>query len=63
VRIAELKVVESAHDPRLKSLRGPKGRGHFDSPQEHVTAAGFEDGEDVVLISRADYERLVKATP
>lgn len=59
MRIAHLKVVQSSSRPGL-SLRGPKGRGHQDSVHDHVTAAGFEPDEDVVLISKADLDAMGK---
>jgi hypothetical protein len=58
VKLARLKVVESSGWPQMKSLRGPKGRGRNDPAHAHITAAGFEDGDDVVLILASDYERL-----
>lgn len=58
MKIARLKVVASSTRPGL-SLRGPKGRGHQDSVHEHVTAAGFEPDEDVVLISKTEFVRLI----
>lgn len=57
MKIARLKVVQSSTQPGL-SLRGPKGRGHQDPALEHITAAGFEPDEDVVLISTKDFEEL-----
>lgn len=59
MKIAYLKVVQSSTRPGL-SLRGPKGRGHQDSVHEHVTNAGFEPDEDVVLIRKADFEAMNK---
>lgn len=53
MKAALLVVVNSTQRSGLMSLRGPKGQGKNDSIHEHVTAAGFKDGEEVVLISRA----------
>lgn len=58
MRVAHLKVVKPRYHDQGLSLRGPKGRGQNDPPHPHIAAAGFEDGEDVVLISKADFEAL-----
>lgn len=62
MKIAYLKVVESTTRSGL-SLRGPKGRGHQDSVHNHVTEGGFEPEEDVVLISKTDFNRLLNEVP
>lgn len=61
MKIAKLKVVRSVNSPGNVSLRGPAGRGHNDSPQAHITNAGFEDGEDVVLVLAEHYTALRRA--
>jgi hypothetical protein len=60
MKIARLKVVGSSTSPEWRSLRGPKGRRHGDPCQPHVTDAGFEPGDDVVLILASDFEKLTK---
>lgn len=50
-KICKLKVVNSTMQLGRKSLRGPAGRGMDDSIHKHVTAAGFDDGEDVWLVN------------
>lgn len=53
--------VSSSQHRNLVSLRGPKGRGQNDGIHEHLTNAGYEPGEAVVIIPKADYERLLNA--
>lgn len=60
MKITKLKVVASSSIPNMSSLRGPKGRGQNDSVHEHITKAGFEPGEDVVVITQNDFTRLLK---
>lgn len=55
-----LKVVKSQSRPDQMSLRGPKGRGAGDSVHAHVSAAGFEDGEEVVLVDKASFDKLLE---
>jgi hypothetical protein len=50
--------VSSSQHRSLVSLRGPKGRGQNDGIHEHLTNAGYEPGEAVVIIPKADYEQL-----
>jgi hypothetical protein len=42
--------VSSSQHRSLVSLRGPKGRGQNDGIHEHLTNAGYEPGEAVVII-------------
>jgi hypothetical protein len=58
MQIAHLKVVQSSTRPGL-SLRGPKGRGQQDSVHEHITRGGFEPDQDVVLITKTDFYRML----
>lgn len=62
MKIAHLRVVRSTTYGRgeHKSLRGPKGAGNNDPIYQHITDAGFEDGDAVVLITKAEYERLLE---
>jgi hypothetical protein len=55
-----LKVVASAAKPGMLSLRGPKGRNHNDDIRKHITGV-FEEGDEVVLLRKADFEKLFKA--
>jgi hypothetical protein len=55
----ELKVVASAMRPGSLSLRGPKGRGHGDDVRTHITDV-FDEGDDVVLLRKSDFENLFK---
>lgn len=57
-KVAFLKVVNSSRHLDQKSLRGPLGRGHNDDALKHITAAQFEDGDDVVLITKDEYDTL-----
>lgn len=59
--VAVLKIVHSSLRSGLLSIRGPKGRSADDAAHEHITAAGFGDGDDVVLIRAGYYARLVAA--
>lgn len=59
MKISTLKAVCSRNFPGQVSLRGPKGKGHQDSPQQHITEAGFKDGDDVVLLSKEELLTLV----
>jgi hypothetical protein len=65
MKVARLKVVRSAQwwhgpDDKMVSVRGPQGSSHNDPAQPHITEAGFEPGEDVVLILASDFDRLTK---
>lgn len=57
--VAFLKVVRSSARDGMLSLRGPRGAGQHDPIHPHITSAGFEDGDEVVLIRRDLYEVLI----
>ncbi len=60
-KVARLKVVRSTGHEGQMSLRGPKGQGENDPPQHHITEAGFQDGDLVVLIPLNVYNSLLDA--
>jgi hypothetical protein len=57
---ATLTVVESTRYAGQLSFRGPNGSGSSDPMHEHIKAAGFKDGDRVVVIG-ADYFEELKA--
>jgi hypothetical protein len=60
IPICKLKVVQSSSDPAELSIRGPKGRGHGDAAQAHITSSGLRSGDDVVLLRVSDYNIIAK---
>lgn len=56
---AVLTVVDSTRGLGL-SLRGPKGRGQNDPFPQHLEAAGFKDGDRVVMVTEEYFNDLLK---
>lgn len=56
VKVARLKAVASKRNELLTSIRGADG-GDFRGP---LTAAGFRDGDKIVVLAASDFEKLCR---
>lgn len=59
IKTCYAKIVTSSAYPWLLSIRGPKGAD--DGIRHHLTESGFSDGDNVVIVSKADYHLLLGA--